>query len=116
MATARCLSVAEENRCKHVGQHFWFTFLRPLPSPRKPVQSRHSKTTASAATRPSAVGTNASATEMVKLFGDDTLKLGVLTVNNMGDLEPYGNLVTYMRLKKIVPPTNGPGFEPLPKK
>jgi hypothetical protein len=46
---------------------------------------------------------------MEKLFGDDTLKLGVLTVNNMRDLEPYGNLVTYTRLKNIVAPTNEPG-------
>ena len=38
--------------------------------------------------------TDASATQMVKLFGNDAPKLGVLTVNNMHNLEHYGNLVT----------------------
>jgi len=54
---------------------------------------------------------------MVKLFGnEDTPKLSVLTVNQMHNLEHYGNLVTYMRLKNIVPPTSEPGFQPVPKK
>ena len=60
--------------------------------------------------------TDASATQMVKLFEGDTPKLGVLTVNNMHNLEHYGNLVTYMRLKNIVPPTSEPEFMPQPKK
>jgi len=58
--------------------------------------------------------TDASAPQMVKLFGGDTPKLGVLTANNMHDLEHYGNLITYMRLKNIVPPTSEPGFMPVP--
>ena len=45
---------------------------------------------------------------MVKLFGTDAPKLGVLTVNNMHNMEHYGNLVTYMRLKNIVPPSSEP--------
>lgn len=61
--------------------------------------------------------TDASATQKVKLFGrDDTPKLGVLNVNNVHTAEHYGNLVTYMRLKNIVPPTSEPGFGPQPKK
>jgi len=52
----------------------------------------------------------------VKLFGGDTPKLGVLTVNNMHSIEHYGNLVTYLRLKQIVPPTSEPGFMPGSKK
>ena len=65
--------------------------------------------------------TDASATQVVQLFGGDTPKLGVLTVNNMHTVEHYGNLVTYMRLKNIVPPTSEPGFmaqpnQPQPKK
>jgi uncharacterized damage-inducible protein DinB len=60
--------------------------------------------------------TDASATKMVQLFGGDTPKLGVLTVNNIHTVEHYGNLVTYMRLKNIVPPTSEPGFQPQPKK
>ncbi len=58
--------------------------------------------------------TDASGTEMVKLFGNDTPELGVLMVNNMHTLEHYGNLVTYMRLKNIVPPTSEK--TPQPKK
>jgi uncharacterized damage-inducible protein DinB len=50
--------------------------------------------------------TDASATQMIKLFGNDAPRLSALTVNNMHDLEHYGNLVTYMRLKNIVPPSS----------
>ncbi len=59
--------------------------------------------------------TDASAPQMVKLFGNDMPKLGVLTANNMHDLEHYGNLVTYMRLKSVVPPTSDPNFQPMPQ-
>ncbi len=52
--------------------------------------------------------TDASGTETVKLFGSDMPKLGVLNINNMHDMEHYGNLITYMRLKNIVPPTSEP--------
>ena len=62
--------------------------------------------------------TDASAVQMVKLFGSDAPKLGVLTVNNMHNMEHYGNLVTYMRLKNIVPPSSEtpPQPPPPPKK
>ena len=50
--------------------------------------------------------TDASGTETVKLFGMDMPKFGVLNINNAHDMEHYGNLVTYMRLKNIVPPTS----------
>ncbi len=50
--------------------------------------------------------TDASATQMVKLFGGDAPKLGVLSVNSLHSVEHYGNLVTYMRLKGIVPPSS----------
>ena len=54
--------------------------------------------------------TDASATQMVKLMGGDTPKLGVLTVSNAHTMEHYGNLVTYLRMKNIVPPTSEPEF------
>jgi uncharacterized damage-inducible protein DinB len=60
--------------------------------------------------------TDASAVQMVKLFGNDAPKLGVLTVNSAHAVEHYGNLVTYMRMKNIVPPTSEPGFSPTGKK
>jgi uncharacterized damage-inducible protein DinB len=52
--------------------------------------------------------TDASGTEMVKLMGLDVPKLGVLNDNLAHTSEHYGNLVTYMRLKNIVPPTSDP--------
>jgi uncharacterized damage-inducible protein DinB len=61
--------------------------------------------------------TDASGTQTVKLFGrEDTPKLSVLTVNQMHNLEHYGNLVTYMRMKGIVPPTSEQQSQPAPKK
>ncbi|HSS75195.1 MAG TPA: DinB family protein [Thermoanaerobaculia bacterium] len=60
--------------------------------------------------------TDASATQLVKFRGSDTPKLSVLTFNQMHTMEHYGNLVTYMRMKNIVPPTSEPGFMPPPKK
>ena len=54
--------------------------------------------------------TDASAVQMVKLHGGDTPKLGALAANNVHTVEHYGNLVTYMRMKNIVPPTSEPEF------
>jgi|ERR1051326_6660806 uncharacterized damage-inducible protein DinB len=47
-----------------------------------------------------------SATQRVPFMGGDTPKLGVLNVNSLHSVEHYGNLVTYMRMKNIVPPTS----------
>ncbi len=54
--------------------------------------------------------TDASGIQMVKFMGGDTPKLGVLMINGMHSTEHYGNLVTYMRMKNIVPPTSDPEF------
>jgi uncharacterized damage-inducible protein DinB len=45
-------------------------------------------------------------TEMVDLFGNKHPRLGVLALNNAHNFEHYGNLVTYMRLKGMVPPSS----------
>lgn len=50
--------------------------------------------------------TDASAAQTVKLFGNDAPRMGALIVNNMHNLEHYGNMATYMRMKNIVPPTS----------
>ena len=50
--------------------------------------------------------TDTAGAQMVKMIGMDMPKLGVLNFNNMHAMEHYGNLVTYMRLKNIVPPTS----------
>jgi uncharacterized damage-inducible protein DinB len=60
--------------------------------------------------------TDTSASQAVKLFGGDVPKLGVLSVNNLHSVEHYGNLVTYLRMKNIVPPTSEQGAMPQPKK
>ena len=52
--------------------------------------------------------TDALAVQTVKLFGNEMPKLGVLTFNNMHDFEHYGNIVTYLRMKNIVPPSSEP--------
>ena len=51
--------------------------------------------------------TPVSAHEIVKFFlpGTNT-RLGVLAFNNAHDMEHYGNIVTYMRLKGLVPPSS----------
>jgi uncharacterized damage-inducible protein DinB len=50
--------------------------------------------------------TDASAAQTVTLFGNPAPRLGALEVNLVHNMEHYGNLVTYMRLKNIVPPTS----------
>jgi len=52
--------------------------------------------------------TDASAVQIIKLFGNDAPRISALTVNNIHDMEHYGNLVTYMRMKNIVPPSSEP--------
>lgn len=50
--------------------------------------------------------TAASAGEEVKFFTGPTPRLGVLAFNNLHDMEHYGNMVTYLRLKGLVPPSS----------
>jgi uncharacterized damage-inducible protein DinB len=52
--------------------------------------------------------TDANAAETVSLFGRKLTKLGVMDFNVAHNMEHYGNLVTYMRLKGIVPPSSTP--------
>jgi len=46
--------------------------------------------------------------EAIKFFFGPTPRLSVLTFNIAHSFEHYGNLVTYMRLKGIVPPSSEP--------
>jgi uncharacterized damage-inducible protein DinB len=52
--------------------------------------------------------TDASVNETVKAYGQERNKLGVLWFNASHNLEHYGNLVVYMRMKGIVPPSSEP--------
>jgi uncharacterized damage-inducible protein DinB len=53
-----------------------------------------------------AATTDANATTSVDFFGQKQTRLGMLAFNNSHMWEHYGNLVTYMRLKNIVPPSS----------
>jgi uncharacterized damage-inducible protein DinB len=50
--------------------------------------------------------TDTAGAETVKLFGGDVPKFGVLVVNITHSAEHYGNIITYLRLKDIVPPSS----------
>jgi uncharacterized damage-inducible protein DinB len=52
--------------------------------------------------------TDAKAAETVKFFGMNITRLGAMDFNTAHNMEHYGNLVTYMRLKNIVPPSSTP--------
>lgn len=58
--------------------------------------------------------TDAKGSQMVKLFNFNLAKLTLLSLNTAHTDEHYGNMVTYLRLKGIVPPTseNPPGQAP----
>jgi uncharacterized damage-inducible protein DinB len=50
--------------------------------------------------------TDAMGTEIVSFFGNDMAVSGVLAFNSAHNYEHYGNLVTYMRLNGITPPSS----------
>src|SRR5580704_12997036 len=50
--------------------------------------------------------TDAKGSEMMKMFGFNLAKLTILSINTAHTDEHYGNMVTYMRIKGIVPPTS----------
>jgi uncharacterized damage-inducible protein DinB len=53
--------------------------------------------------------TDASGAKAVKMpFGPEMPRLSALSFNTAHDFEHYGNLVTYMRLNKMVPPSSQP--------
>ena len=60
--------------------------------------------------------TDASGSETVKLFDHDMARRDVLTGNAMHGVEHYGNLIVYLRMKNIVPPSSEPGSAPEAKK
>jgi uncharacterized damage-inducible protein DinB len=56
--------------------------------------------------------TDAKAAELVTFFGMRITRLGAMDFNSAHNMEHYGNLVTYMRLKGIVPPSSTPRTPP----
>jgi uncharacterized damage-inducible protein DinB len=51
---------------------------------------------------------DAAGAALVKFFSGEMAKLSVLEFNTHHDFEHYGNMVTYMRLKGLVPPSSEP--------
>jgi uncharacterized damage-inducible protein DinB len=49
--------------------------------------------------------TDAHAVDMVKFFDRDAAKLSILNFNGAHSAEHYGNMVTYLRIKGLVPPS-----------
>lgn len=49
---------------------------------------------------------DAEAAQPVKFFGREQPKLTVLSFKSAHDMEHYGNVVTYMRMKGLVPPSS----------
>ena len=49
-----------------------------------------------------------SAAKRIKLFGQDQTRMWALALNAAHDGEHYGNIVTYLRIKGMVPPSSRP--------
>jgi hypothetical protein len=49
---------------------------------------------------------DADGAQMLKVFGRDKTRLGVLNFNTTHDNEMYGQMVAYMRIKGVVPPSS----------
>ena len=58
-----------------------------------------------------AASTDAMLTTPIELFGNKMPRFQALDINIAHDNEHYGNIVTYLRLKKLVPPSSGPHAE-----
>ena len=52
--------------------------------------------------------TDAKLAEPVTFFGQQRSRLGLLATNVSHDNEHYGNMVTYLRIKGLTPPTSDP--------
>jgi uncharacterized damage-inducible protein DinB len=52
--------------------------------------------------------TDAQAAQMVTFYGRQAAKLTILSMNNAHNSEHYGNIVTYLRIKGLVPPSSEP--------
>jgi len=59
--------------------------------------------------------TDAKGSQMVKFFNYNLAKLTLFSINSAHTDEHYGNMVTYLRLKGIVPPTSENQSAPPPK-
>jgi hypothetical protein len=54
--------------------------------------------------------TDAAAPQLVKMGTVAMPRISILNTNMTHSALHYGNLVTYMRMKNVVPPSSEPGF------
>ena len=94
------------------------------PSPAKDIEKTKTSKTALVAALKDGVAycnkafdgmTDAKGSQMIKFFNLDMAKLTLLSINTSHTDEHYGNMVTYLRLKGIVPPTSENPPPPAPK-
>jgi len=85
------------------------------PAPRDIEKTKTSKADLVAALKESVAAcdkvfamTDAQLSAPTKLFGMDTTRFGVVGLIVGHDFEHYGNMVTYMRIKGLVPPSSEP--------
>ncbi len=52
--------------------------------------------------------TDANITATSKFFGGERSNLWILSLNNTHNFEHYGNIITYLRMKGLVPPSSEP--------
>jgi uncharacterized damage-inducible protein DinB len=100
----------------HIAQEQYLYFCAPLKGEQKSVDIERTKTT-----KPDLIAalhdsfaycdsvydkmTDAQATEIVNTGGSKSTRLRLLWMNIVHDESHYGNLVTYLRMKGIVPPS-----------
>ncbi len=92
---------------------FCSTALSEQVSPKKIDSAKSSKADLVAALKDAvaycsnayAAMTDAKASQLVKFMNVDMTRLTVLSANSVHTMEHYGNMVTYMRLKGLVPPS-----------
>ena len=100
----------------HIAQEQYLYFCAPVKGEQKSVDVERTKTTKSdliAALKDSFAYcdavynkmTDAEVTGIVNTGGSQSMKLRLLWMNVVHDESHYGNLVTYLRMKGIVPPS-----------
>jgi uncharacterized damage-inducible protein DinB len=84
-------------------------FERPIEKSNKTAKADLEKTLAASfayCDKAHAAMTDAAGAALVKSFFGEMAKLSLLEMNTHHDFEHYGNMVTYMRMKNLVPPSS----------
>jgi uncharacterized damage-inducible protein DinB len=105
---------------RHVAetQYLFCSMALGQPNPAPKIASKASKTDLLAALEASFIYCDQmydrldedTGQEMVAFMGSAAPRLGIMNTNIVHSTEHYGNLVTYMRLNGLIPPTSDPEF------